>query len=771
MRLGCGLGTTNVRSFTERTSMTRILLFALASLFSAFLLFWVQPLFAKMILPRLGGSSSVWTTAMLFFQAALVLGYGYVHLSDRWLSRRRQVLLHTLLLLAATFSLPFSLNGDSAGNGSSPVLYVLLLAAGSVGLPFLALSATAPLLQRWFAAGERDPYFLYAASNLGSMAALLLFPTLIEPSLAIRPQTVFWQAGYLLLVALLTLCGWLVLRWAPRETVERMDLERNQAPIALSTRLAWVFWAFLPSSAMLGVTSHVTSDIAPAALFWVVPLALYLLSFVLVFSRLRRMLPPTALAWAIVALALGTVAMRYWGGDRTMDRAMVSILLNLLWFFAAACLLHGFLYQSRPQSERLTEFYFWTACGGALGGIFNGIAAPLIFHQVLEYYLLLVAIAAIALRLALVALVTRSPVSAPDGLRAVGGFAALLLLFLLADRVLAGAITPELHTSLVLYALVAMVITLLVALRRRRAEVWRVAILLVAAIAGGVYLLLQDYGNLYLARSFYGSMRVKERRDLHDVPYHVLLHGSTRHNMQRFGDDPEQNREPLMYFHRHGNIGKAVTALRSHLDRPLRFAIAGLGAGAMSAYTEVGDEMVFYEIDPEVVALAANPALFTYLQEARGTIDIIQGDARLQLAKAPDRHFDFIHLDAFCGDAVPVHLLTAEAVALYLRKVKEDGMVLFHLSNRYLDLPRVLQGLELPEGYSLYYGSRHNVERPEGTSTLSGLFSHSQVVLLARDEAFPPEISDSPRWRYLPPDPEIRPWTDDYSNLFQIFRF
>ena len=751
--------------------MMRILLFALATLLSAFLLFWVQPLFAKMVLPRLGGSSSVWTTAMLFFQATLVLGYGYVHCSDRWLSRRRQVLLHFLLLLVATLALPFSPSGESGGAGNSPIVYVLLLATTSVGLPFLALSATAPLLQRWFAANGSDPYFLYAASNLGSMAALLFFPTLIEPTLAIQPQTVVWQGGYLLLVVLLGLCGWLAVRWAWKESADALYLEPGQAAITLSTRLAWVFWAFLPSSAMLGVTSHVTSDIAPAALFWVVPLALYLLSFVVVFSRLRRILPPAGLAWAIVVLALAALAVRYWGGDRTFDRALVSILLNLLWFFAAACLLHGFLYQSRPQPARLTEFYFWSACGGALGGIFNGIAAPLIFHQVLEYYLLLVAIAAIALRLALVNLVTGKPISTPETRRVVWTFVVLLLLFLLADRVLAGAVTPELRSGVVLYSLVAMVITLLVAVRRRQAKAWRVAILVIVAIAGGMYLSIQDYGNLYLARSFYGSMRVKERRDLNEVPYHLLLHGSTRHNMQRFGSDPERNREPLMYFHRHGNIGNAVTALRNHLDRPLRFAIAGLGAGAMSAYTEVGDEMVFYEIDPEVVTLATDPALFTYVAEAQGNIEIVVGDARLQLAQAPDRHFDLIHLDAFCGDAVPVHLLTTEAIALYLRKVKADGMVLFHLSNRYLDLPRVLQGMELPKGYSLYYGSRYHVERPEGTMALSGLFSHSQVVLLARDEAFPEAITDSPRWRYLPPDPEIRPWTDDYSNLFQIFRF
>lgn len=747
----------------------RILLFSLATLLSAFLLFWVQPLFAKMILPQLGGSSSVWTTVMLFFQAALVCGYGYVHLSDRWLPRKRQVALHTALLLAATIVLPFAVEGREGVASDSPVAYVLILAAFSVGLPFFALSATAPLLQRWYAGTGRAPYFLYAASNLGSMAALLLFPTLLEPFLAVRPQTVIWQAGYALLVVLLGLCGLGFLRsTAPEPAPQHVA---GKSPIGATTRFSWVFWAFLPSSAMLGVTSHVTTDIAPAALFWVLPLALYLLSFVVVFSRLRRYLPATALVWVVVLLAVAVISLRYWGGDRTMDRAMASIFLNLLWFFAAACLLHGFLYHSRPEAAQLTEFYLWTACGGALGGIFNGVVAPLTFHQVLEYYLLLVVISSIALRLALTSLATRCPVGLAEAGRSAGIFAALLLLFVFADRVLSGAITPPRRTEVVLYALVAIVITLAVAIKRGHAKAWRGAILVVAVVAGGVYLTFQDYGNLYLARSFYGSLRVKEKRDVHDVSYHLLLHGSTRHNMQRFGEDPGKNQEPLMYFHRHGNIGNAVNALRTHLRRPLRFAIAGLGAGAMSAYTEVGDEMVFYEIDPEVVALATNPALFTYVAEAKGNTTIVVGDARLQLAKAPDRHFDFIHLDAFCGDAVPVHLLTAEAIALYLRKVKDDGLVLFHLSNRYLDLPRVLQGAELPEGYSLYYGSRHNVERPEGTSTLSGLFSHSQVVLLARDEAFPEEITNSPRWRYLPADPEIRPWTDDYSNLFQIFRF
>jgi hypothetical protein len=747
----------------------RILLFSLATLLSAFLLFWVQPLFAKMILPQLGGSSSVWTTVMFFFQATLVCGYGYVHLSDRWLPRKRQAALHTALLLAAMIVLPFAVEGRQGAMIGSPVVYVLFLATFSVGLPFFALSATAPLLQRWYGATGRDPYFLYAASNFGSMAALLLFPTLLEPALAVRPQTVVWQAGYVLLVVLLGLCGLVFLRSAAPEPASQHLA--GESPIGAATRFSWVFWAFLPSSAMLGVTSHVTTDIAPAALFWVLPLALYLLSFVVVFSRLRRYLPATALVWAVVLLAVAALSLRYWGGDRTMDRIMASILLNLLWFFSAACLLHGFLYHSRPEAAQLTEFYFWTACGGALGGIFNGVVAPLTFDQVLEYYLLLVVISSIALRLALTSLVTRCPVTIAEAGRSAGIFAVLLLLFLSADQVLSGAITPQLRTEVVLYALVAIVITLAVAIKRGHAKVWRVAILVVAVVVGSVYLTFQDYGNLYLTRSFYGSLRVKEKRDLHDVSYHLLLHGSTRHNMQRFGDDREKNQEPLMYFHRHGNIGNAVSALRTQLGRPLRFAIAGLGAGAMSAYTEVGDEMVFYEIDPEVVALATNPDLFTYVAEAKGNTDIVVGDARLQLAKAPDRHFDFIHLDAFCGDAVPVHLLTAEAIALYLRKVKEDGLVLFHLSNRYLDLPRVLQGAELPEGYSLYYGSRHNVERPEGTSTLSGLFSHSQVVLLARDEAFPEEITTSPRWRYLPADPEIRPWTDDYSNLLQIFRF
>ena len=747
------------------------ILFALAVLVSAFLLFWVQPLFAKMILPRFGGASSVWTTVMLFFQVTLLLGYGYVYLSDRWLRRRSQVILHSLLLLLATLALPFSLGEGGMAAVDSPIVAVLLLATLAVGLPFFALSATAPLLQLWFSSGGRDPYFLYAASNLGSMAALLLFPVLLEPALAVVPQTILWQGGFSLLAVLLCGCALFALRTSRADAGPAPRLEREAPASSGATRCAWVFWAFLPSSAMLGLTSHVTTDIAPAAMFWVLPLALYLLSYVIVFSRVRALLPPAMLAWAVVLLAVAVLALRYWGGDRTMARTLISIPLNLLFFFAAACLLHGFLYRLRPGVGGLTEFYLWTACGGALGGIFNGIVAPLVFHQVLEYYLVMIVIFSIALRLALTRLVRGPGEEVPAAGRAAGLSALLLLLFLLVDRLLTGAVSAEGRTALALYSLMIVVIAAMIAVRRG-GTTRRVAVAVLALVVGGNAVVhSSEQSTLHLARSFYGALRVKEKRDMHGVPFHLFLHGSTRHNMQRFGDDPALNREPLMYFHRQGNIGQAVAAMRHHLGRPLRFAVAGLGAGAMSAHTEVGDEMVFYEIDPEVVAMASNPTLFAYVSEARGKIDIIQGDARLKLAEAPDHHFDLIALDAFCGDAVPVHLLTAEAIALYLSKLKEDGLVVFHLSNRYLDLPRVLQGARLPPGYSLYYASRHMVERPEGTSMLSGLFSHSQVVLLARDEAFPPEITAAERWRLLPADEEVRPWTDDYSNIFQLLRF
>ncbi len=756
-------------------------LFTVTIFSSAFLLFWAQPLFAKMILPILGGSSSVWTTSMLFFQFTLLAGYLYAHYSGKILTLRLQVVLHLLLLAAAAISLPFYVDYDNSQSPEgSPVLWLLSLATLTVGPSFFMVSATAPMLQRWFSlTGHKhrdNPYFLYAASNLGSLAALLGFPAILEPSMGVQLQTDYWQTGYQLLSVLLVAVGLVTLNERVMESSSQQPKSPPLRPIGEITagrRIFWIFLAFIPSSMMLGLTSHVTVDIAPVAMFWIVPLTLYLFSFVLVFSPCRQLIANKWLAAIIMLSTLAMLYMRFEGYDKTVTTAILAVVLNLILFFSTAWLFHGYLSSSKPAVAHLTEFYLWMAIGGMLGGFFNALLAPLVFNQIYEYYLIVVAVFFIALRVVLAKSDSTGFQEMPQGLTMIAIFAGLLLLFLLADLTMSHPITTKVRQLTVVASIVVVFTAVFVAYRRPGRLSRRLAILMIAlAVAASSLILTQTHGNILLDRSFYGALKVKLKLDIADVPYHLFIHGSTRHNLQKFGSDAKENQEPLMYFHRQANIGHAVTAMQTHLDRMLHFGFVGLGAGAMSAYVAVGDTATFYEIDPAVVAMAVNRQYFTYVDDAKGTIDILEGDARLQLKKAGDASFDILLIDAFASDAIPVHLLTAEAVALYLRKIKDDGMLLFHLSNRYLSLYKVLQGLALPSGYVLYYASKHNVERPvDVVNGISGLFSHSQVALIAKESALPENITMSERWLRLDHDPAFKTWTDDFSNIFGVFRF
>lgn len=759
-------------------------LFTSTILTSAFLLFWAQPLFAKMILPILGGSSSVWTTSMLFFQFTLLAGYVYAHFSGKILAIKSQVVVHLLLLGIAGISLPFYIDyANSESPEGFPAFWVLSLAAFTVGPPFFMASASAPMLQRWFSLtgykNRDNPYFLYAASNLGSMAALLLFPTILEPSLGVQLQTRCWQTGYYVLQALFLAVGLVTLK----------ELGAGKDPLILSPallfspdheisaglRLSWVFLAFVPSSMMLGLTSHVTTDIAPVAMFWIVPLALYLLSFVIVFSRCQYLLSNRCLAAITLLCALAMLYMRFEGYDKSITTASVAVILNLALFFSSAWLFHGYLSRSKPSALHLTEFYLWMSIGGMLGGFFNALLAPLIFNQIYDYYVVVVAVVFIALKVLLEkpSRTSLAVFKTTQTLAMIAVFAVLLFVFLVADKIMSHPITATVQQTFIIASLAVMVIAGVGAYCKPGRLSRGIAIIaVVLGVLGNVFVQTQTHANILLARSFYGALKVKQRLDINDVPYHLFIHGGTRHNLQKFGADVDDNQEPLMYFHRQANIGHAVLAMQAHLDRPLHLGFVGLGAGAMSAYVEVGDTATYYEIDPEVVALAQNREYFTYVSEAKGNVEILVGDARLQLKKARDSSFDMLLVDAFSSDAIPVHLLTAEAVALYLRKIRDDGVLLFHLSNRYLDLHKVLQGLALPSGYVLYYASKINVARPAlPANSISGIFSHSQVVLIAKETCLPEEITASERWFKLEHDPGLRTWTDDYSHIFGVFRF
>ncbi|MDK9706509.1 MAG: fused MFS/spermidine synthase [Desulforhopalus sp.] len=758
--------------------------FTCAILLSAFLLFWSQPLFARMILPILGGAAAVWTTSMLFFQLSLLAGYLYAHCSSRYLAVRQQILLHLVLLLAAGGTLPFYINGNRAGTlipVDFPAFGVLSLAALTVGPPFFAVSATAPMLQRWFSRTSHrhreNPYFLYAASNLGSMAALIVFPVALEPLLGVERQTMIWAFGYFVLFWLLLVTGLVTLRGQALGSGAGMyqsaaALVLPAGKISATQRLSWIFLAFLPSSMMLGLTSHVTVDIAPVSMFWVLPLAIYLLSFVLVFSRFKTFVPNRLLAAIIVLCTVVLLGMKFTGNDRTLSTAELAVLLHLTLFFSSAWLLHGYLSSNRPPPAQLTEYYLWLAFGGMLGGLFNALLAPVIFSQIYEYFVVVLAVFSIASQVLVGRPRQAAASSGPQPAGMVMVFLVLLCVFVVADVVLRRPITPETQRGFAAGSVVLIIVAGGLAFRRPKGSTIGLALLVFTFGLIGNYLVLTvGHGNLLLDRTFYGAFKVRLKKDRDGTPYHLFIHGSTRHNLQRFGDDPLVNQEPLMYFHRQANIGHALTALKSHLARPMHLGFVGLGAGAMAAYVDYGDTATFYEIDPKVAAMAGDRRYFTYVGDARGKIGITVGDARLRLQQSADASYDLLLIDAFASDAIPVHLLTAEAVAMYLRKIKDDGMLLFHLSNRYLDLVRVLQGLVLPDGYVLCYASQTDVDRPAGLSgRIPGIFSHSQVALIARESALPAEITDAPRWRRLGHDPDFSPWTDDFSNVFGVLR-
>lgn len=758
-------------------------LFTSTILISAFLLFWEQPLFAKMILPILGGSSAVWTTSMLFFQITLLAGYVYAHFSGKYLKITTQVWLHCSLLTIAATSLPFYIDyAQSDVPDGSPAFWVLSLALLTIGPSFFMISSTAPMLQRWFSRTRHryreNPYFLFAASNLGSMLALLGFPTIIEPALGAQLQTDGWQTGYYLLLALFLATGLLTLRRLPagQDLLSRsQELPRaltDDRKISAMRRLSWIFLAFIPSSMMLGMTCHVTTDISPVAMFWVVPLALYLLSFVIVFSRWQHLISPRWLAAMIIISGSLLIFMRIAGYDKTISTVLVIVTLNLTLFFLSAWLFHGYLSSSKPATADLTEFYLWMSIGGMLGGFFNALVAPLIFNQVYEYHVIVVTVLSISFSVLLTKPARREDLNIPGIQAMICSFAILLLIFLLVDQIMSRPITTQVQLIFMSSSLGIMLMAGISAYYKPAIMPRRMAIIVVVlGVLGNILVLTQTHANILLTRSFYGALKVKLKLDINDTPYHLFIHGSTRHNLQKFGPDLVENQKPLMYFHRQANIGHAVTAMQVHLDRPMHLGFVGLGAGAMSAYAEVGDTVSYYEIDPEVVAMAQNRDYFTYLSETKGNVEILVGDARLQLKKARDSSFDILLIDAFSSDAIPVHLLTAEAVTLYLRKIKDDGALLFHLSNRYLDLYKVLQGVPLPKGYALYYAAKNDVERPaEVANTISGLFSHSQVVLIAKETALPDDIAASNRWNRLEHNAEFKTWTDDFSNILGVLR-
>jgi len=737
-----------------------LILFSLTLFLSAALLFVVEPMFGKMALPLLGGSPAVWNTCMVFYQGALLAGYLYAHLAPKWLGVRRQAAFHLGLLLLILFTLPIGIfQGWTPPPTANPVTWLLLLLLLSVGLPFFVVSSTAPLLQKWFAhtghASSHDPYFLYGASNLGSLLALVAYPTIIEPYLRLHHQSWGWAGGYVLLLALVALCGALLWRASapagaapgPEAAIAAAGIEAA-APEAgsptIRLRAWWVLLAFFPSSLLLGVTTYLSTDIAAVPLLWIIPLLIYLLTFVLVFAR-KPLIPHRIMVFVepFVIILLATI---FFG--RLKGAVWQTIPIHLLAFFCIAMVCHGELMHSRPRADHLTEFYLWISVGGVLGGIFNALLAPILFSSVMEYPLIIVA-----------ACLARPSLSLPNAKPNQAWLDVLLPLglgMLLGLSAWVFRMLPDHLKPLALIIIACLAGAICYSFRFRP---WRLALGVGLLTFAGVLFILQPERLLFQERNFFGVSKVTEDATGN---YHILTHGFTTHGAQSL--DPARRREPLTYYHRTGPLGQ-VFAVFSGPKAKKEVAVIGLGTGTIACYGQAGQNFTFYEIDPTMERIARDPRYFTFLSDCPAQVKVILGDARLSLRGAPESFYDMIILDAFSSDAIPIHLVTREAIGLYVARLKPGGILVFHTSNRYLDLNPVLGNLARDAGLISLSGS----DLQQSDKDRKGQKSPSTWVVMARTLADLGDLARDQRWRPLPVRPGDRLWTDDFSNIWSVF--
>ena len=664
--------------------------YAVTIFLSSFLLFLVQPLIARLILPWFGGSAAVWTTCMLFFQMLLLAGYAYAHGLQK-LSGRRQSLLHTVLLVAAIATLPIMpAEGWKPLGGQEPVTRILLVLGASVGLPYFLLASTSPLIQAWFARArpEANPYRLFALSNLASLVALLGYPFLVEPYLAAHDQVSAWSWLFAAFAVLCAVIAWLT----PPAPATRTAQER--APPRGSQLAWWLALSAVGSVLLLAVTNHLTQNVASVPLLWLVPLTLYLATFIIAFEG-KGWYQPRYL-WPLVLVALLAMAWLVVDSDYHYHLPL-QLGVFLPGLFVSCLFCHGELYRSRPATGHLTAFYLAISAGGALGGLLVAVVAPLVFNGYFELG---------------------------------AGLAALALLAALRFQPVGRAA----------HAL---------------------GLLVLVAVAGCVAYdgFRQQRDVLVAKRNFYGVLRVKEYGVPNDDSHlRRLVHGTIMHGEQYLG--PSLRRMLTTYYTESSGIGLAIRSKQSH---PLRVGVIGLGTGTIAAYGRPGDVFRFYDINPDVVQIARSE--FTFLSDSPARVEIALGDARLSLEREAPERFDVLAVDAFSSDAIPVHLITREALQTYLRHMKPDGIVAFHVSNRFLDLipvvARLAEELEL-------HAVLVNDDEDEEEKTLK---SRSDWVLVSR-EAAALQAPDITAGGATPAEDrrEWRTWTDDYSNLIQILK-
>ena len=672
-----------------------MLLSAFTIFLSAFLLFQIQPMIAKMILPWFGGSAAVWITAMLFFQTALLGGYLYAHWLVRKLAPKGQAVVHAVLLGLSLLLLPVMPSPAGKPSGSEdPVPLILGLLVASVGLPYFLLSTTSPLIQAWYARKHRTalPYRLFALSNLASLLGLLAYPFLVEPNVTLRQQSLGWSGAYGVFVLFGGAAAFAGSRTAAPEDYPGPDAGAPAAgsrPPRVREQLLWMLLAACASTLLLSVTNHLTQNVASIPFLWVLPLGIYLVTFILTFD-LEGLYHRKTWIWLLaMALAGMSYGLATWNSRTPLPLVIPAFCAGL---FIACMFCHGELVMRKPAVRYLTSFYLMLSLGGALGGLLVGLAAPRLLPGYFELPLALMA-------------------------------CALLMLAVIEYR------------------------------RWRFTTIAGLAAAIAVLFAAATFFSSYTESTRAMARNFYGGLRVAEYEAGTRDEARTMVHGTVIHGKQF--TRPERSKERIAYYSPESGVGLALKSLRR---TPLRVGVIGLGAGSLAAYAERGDVFRFYEINPLVETLAR--AEFTYLASSRGRTEVVLGDGRLSLEREPDQHYDLLAVDAFSGDSIPVHLLTTQALELYFRHLKPGGILALHVTNTHLDLPPVVETLRRALG-------KHAVmitnERDEDREVYAATWA-----LVSSRPLTPPLIEEAAE--DLPYRPELRAWTDDYNNLFQILR-
>ncbi len=731
---------------TRSHQIATVAVFTAAIFVSSVLLFGVQPMVGKLLLPFLGGTPAVWNLCMVFFQAVLLLGYGYAHLVARRGTPVARAI-HLVVIASALAVLPIVVTADGLPTDHDPSLWLLTTLVVAVGLPFFAVSTTSPLLQSWLAQTEHpranDPYFLYAASNTGSVIALLAYPLLVERIADVPGQAAGWRIGYIVFIVLVAAAALVTGRG--RDLHTEAAGASDDAPTWRS-RVHWLALAFVPSSLMLGVTTYITTDVASFPLIWVIPLALYLVSFIIVFGRTSWRPPPMmGRVMSLVALAL-TVALII----SANHPAWLLVPMHLGMFTLAAIVLHGELAARRPPARYLTEFFLIMSLGGVLGGTFNALIAPYLFDRIWEYPLMIMA--ACALRRTSVAEDERGDRRFSRFVPlAVGGLA-------LAAFGLAEALDIELNQLGVLAIFGPPAVLAYSQVEKPH----RFALGGVALIIAGFFFSGVLGETRYESRNFFGVLRVTEMEGLDGRRFNVLVHGNTIHgrvDLARYKDECI----PLAYFHKSGPASGIFRAFR-HEELPRRVGLIGLGVGALACYGEPNEQWTYFELDPEVVRLAAETEFFGLTAHSKAEITHVMGDARIQLQRHTGPKFGMILIDAFSSDAIPVHLITQEAMQLYLERIEDGGIVAIHISNRYLDLAPVIGALAHAEGLNAYLADDSEITYDQA---VEGKEPSRWVVLRRKNQ---PALTLPRGWVPLE-DRAPTVWTDAFSDVLSMMHF